>query len=211
MTNRISERVMTQFPVILLTFISIIQALALELMWGKVVDADYLWNWNFQALIAWGSIVVSMLGILQVWVLYSTLVLGFAWRPSMRDLLLPFLIGILQFTMVSLLGPVFNPLWLYTLAAIFLFGNYVAHITFRKARALEVNAAFFVGRTPATWRDFIWAFTNIFTLTLLGILYTALGNPNWVALLAIAFANVALIVQMVTSGRLWAAISEADF
>ena len=202
---------MTQFPVILLTFISIIQALALELMWGKVVDADYLWNWNFQALIAWGSIVVSMLGILQVWVLYSTLVLGFAWRPSMRDLLLPFVIGILQFTMVSLLGPEFNPFWLYSLAAIFLFGNYVAHITFRKARALEVNAAFFVGRTPATWRDFIWAFTNIFTLTLFGILYTALGNPNWVALLAIVFANVALIVQMVTSGRLWAAISEADF
>ncbi len=201
---------MTQFPVILLTFISIIQALALELMWGKIAEADYLWEWGIQAIIAWGSIVVSMMGILQVWVLYSTLVLGFAWRPSMRDLLLPFVIGILQFSMVSLLGPVFNPMWLYSLAAIFLFGNYVAHITFRRARILEVNAAFFVGREPATWRDFVWAFTNIFMLTLFGILYTALGNPDWLALVSIIFANVALIIQVVTSRRLWTAISETE-
>ncbi len=40
MSSRMRDRVMTQFPVILLTLISIIQALALELLWGKVLDGD---------------------------------------------------------------------------------------------------------------------------------------------------------------------------
>jgi len=203
-------RVMTQFPVILLTLISIIQALALELMWGKIVDGDYLWQWDLQAVVGWGSISVTMLGILQVWVLYSTLVLGFTWRPTLRDMLLPFLIGLLEFILVTLIGPEFNALWLYTLAGIFLFGNTVAHITFRRARREVENAAFFLGREPANWRDFIWAFSNIFLLIIFGILYTALRNPDWVALMAIVFANFSLLFQMFTSRRLWKAIVDTE-
>lgn len=210
MSNRMRSRVMTQFPVILLTLISIIQALALELLWGTIVDGDYLWQWDLQAIVAWGSISVTMLGILQVWVLYSTLVLGFTWRPTMRDMLLPFLIGLLEFILVSLIGPDFSALWLYTLAGIFLFGNTVAHITFRRARREIENAAFFRGRSSATWRDFIWTFSNIFLLIILGMLYTALRSPDWIALTAMVFANLALLVQMVTSRRLWKAIVDTE-
>ncbi len=210
MSSRMRDRVMTQFPVILLTLISIIQALALELLWGKVLDGDYLWQWDLQAIVAWGSISVTMLGILQVWVLYSTLVLGFTWRPTMRDMLLPFVIGLLEFSLVSLIGPDFDALWLYALAGIFLFGNTVAHITFRRARLEIENAAFFRGRSPATWRNFIWAFSNIFLLIIFGILYTALRSPDWIALTAMVFANGALLVQMVTSRRLWKAIVETE-
>lgn len=210
MSNRMRSRVMTQFPVILLTLISIIQALALELLWGTIVDGDYLWQWDLQAIVAWGSISVTMLGILQVWVLYSTLVLGFTWRPTMRDMLLPFLIGLLEFILVSLIGPDFSALWLYTLAGIFLFGNTVAHITFRRARREIENTAFFRGRSSATWRDFIWTFSNIFLLIILGMLYTALRSPDWIALTAMVFANLALLVQMVTSRRLWKAIVDTE-
>ena len=209
--NVVRRRALNQFPMVLLTLVSIIQALALELMWGKISGGGaYLWQWNMDALVAWGTISVTLLGILQVWILYATLVIGFTWLPTLRDSVLPFVLGILEFTMISLVGPEFNALWLYALASLFLFGNYVAHVSFRRARIEPDNAAFFAGRPPATWKDFIWAFSNIGLLILFGMAYTALGGPAWLALFSIVFANFVLIVQIVGSRRLWLTIVGAD-
>ena len=204
------KRALQQFPTILVTLVSIIQALALELMWSEITGADYLWELTVESVIAWGTITVTLLGILQIWVLYSTLVIGFTWRPTLRDSILPFVLGIQEFSLVSLIGSQFSALWLYVLASMFLFANYIAHISVRRARFEPENEAFFRNREPATWRDFRWAFFNIFTLTVFGILYTALGNSHTVALVAIVFANIALVVQMSGSRRLWRAILDAE-
>ncbi len=208
--SKMRSRALKQFPTILVTLVSIIQALALELMWSEIVEADYLWELTTESIIAWGTITVSLLGILQIWVLYSTLVIGFTWRPTLRDSILPFVLGIQEFTMVSLIGPQFNALWLYVLASMFLFANYIAHISFRRARLEPENEPFFRGREPATWRDFSWSFGIIFSLTAFGVLYTALGNSHAVALVAIVFANFALGVQVVSSRRLWRAILDTE-
>jgi len=45
---------MAQFPAVLLTLISIIQALAMELMWSKIMNSDFLFSGDFSALIIWG-------------------------------------------------------------------------------------------------------------------------------------------------------------
>lgn len=202
---------MDQFPMVLLTLVSIIQALALELVWAKVGEGEaYLWEWTIDALIAWGTISVTLLGILQIWILYATLVVGFSWLPTLRDSLLPFVLGILEFMMISLIGPEFSALWLYVLAAIFLFGNYVAHTSFRRARVEPENEPFFRNRPPATWRDFIWPFFIITLLILLGIAYTAFRGPDMLALFSIVFANFALTVQVFTSRRLWRVIVETE-
>lgn len=208
--SKMRSRALTQFPTVLVTLVSIIQALALELMWSKIISSDYLWNLTIESVIAWGTISVSLLGILQIWVLYSTLVIGFTWRPTLRDSILPFLLGIQEFTMVSLIGPQFNALWLYVLASLFLFANYIAHISFRRARLEPDNEPFFRGREPATWRDFRWSFSTIFAFTVLGILFTALENSHAVALTAIVFANFVLAIQVVSSRRLWRAILETE-
>ncbi|MCG8415130.1 MAG: hypothetical protein MI746_13000 [Pseudomonadales bacterium] len=199
-----------QFPTVLVTLVSIIQALALELMWGKITEADYLWEWGIGTIVAWGTITVTLLGILQIWVLYSTLIIGFTWRPTLRDSILPFVLGIQEFMLVTFISEEFNALWLYVLASLFLFANYIAHISFRRARAEPDNEPFFRDRPPATWRDFRWSFTVITSFCLLGILHTALGNPDWVALTAIVFANFALAVQVVSSRSLWRAILETE-
>ncbi len=199
-----------QFPVVLVTLVSIIQALALELLWGRITEADYLWELDVESIVAWGTITVTLLGILQIWVLYSTLIIGFSWRPSLRDSVLPFMLGIQEFMMVSLINEQFSALWLYVLASLFLFANYIAHISVRRARAEPENEPFFRGRSPATWRDFRWPFTGIAAFCLLGMLYTALGNPDWVALLAIVAANIALAIQTVSSRNLWRAILETE-
>lgn len=52
--SKIRTRAQTHFPTVLLTLISIIQALALELMWSKIIDSDWLLVLDFQALIGLG-------------------------------------------------------------------------------------------------------------------------------------------------------------
>jgi len=42
------------------------------------------------------------------------------------------------------------------------------------------------------------------------MMFTALGGPNWVALLAIVFANVVLALQIISSRALWNAMMSSD-
>lgn len=192
-----------QFPTVLLTLISIIQALALELLWNKVSDSEFLYEWNIDAVIAWGMVSVSLMGVLAIWVMYSTMLIGFTWRPGLRDSILPFLIGIQEFCLVALISDEFNVMWLYTLASVFIVGNWVSHSTFTRARADKANRRFFEGRKPAVLRDFGFAFITILVLVLLGVLNTVLANSSWTAVLAIVYANIALGLQIVNFRELW--------
>jgi hypothetical protein len=117
--NDMRARAVSQFPIVLLTLVSIIQALALELLWSKVSESDFLWNFDIKALVGWGMLSVALMGILQIWVMYSTIVIGFTWRPSLRDSVLPFVIGIQQFMMISKISSAFSVMRLYGLVLFF--------------------------------------------------------------------------------------------
>ena len=52
--SRIRQRAHEHFPAVLLTLISIIQALALELLWGKITGTESLWQADMVALVGWG-------------------------------------------------------------------------------------------------------------------------------------------------------------
>lgn len=208
--NDMRTRAQSQFPIVLLTLISIIQALALELLWGKVIDSEFLWTFDVRALVGWGMLSVSLMGILQIWVMYSTIVMGFTWRPSLQDSIIPFIIGIQEFMLVSIISPNFNVMWLYVLASLFLVGNWMAHVTFRRARADAENNLFFKNRSSATLKDFTWPFVIISTLVVFGMMFTALGNPNWLALTAMIFANGVLALQIFSSRNLWNAVMSSE-
>ena len=62
--NQIRERAQKQFPAVLLTLISIIQALALELMWSTMMSLEYLWQFSITSLVTWGMLSVVLMGIL---------------------------------------------------------------------------------------------------------------------------------------------------
>ncbi|MFT4861701.1 MAG: hypothetical protein ACI95C_000911 [Pseudohongiellaceae bacterium] len=192
-----------QFPTVLLTLISIIQALALELLWNKTIGSEFLYEPSLAALIGWGMISVSLMGVLAIWVMYSTMLIGFTWRPGLRDSILPFVIGIQEFGLIALVSEPFNVMWLYVLASIFLVGNWVSHSTFSRARADAANDLFFRGRSPAGLKDFGFAFITILVLVLLGILNTVLTSSSWVAVLAIVYANIALALQIWNFRQLW--------
>ena len=45
------DRAQAHFPTVLLTLISIIQALALELLWAKIMKSEFLWTFNRDAIL----------------------------------------------------------------------------------------------------------------------------------------------------------------
>jgi hypothetical protein len=201
--NKMRARAQEHFPTVLLTLISIIQALALELMWSKLVESEWLWSFNAQALIGWGMILVAFLGILQVWVMYSTMVMGFIWRPHLRDSIVPFIIGIQQFMLITLIGEEFNTLWLYVLGTIFISGNWVSHSSLRRARQDPENAEFFGQVEPATLRDFWPTMTIVSCLAVFGVSIDVTQNQTWLPMIAIVFSNAVLIFQTFAFRRLW--------
>ena len=204
--SKLRERAQQQFPAVLLTLISIIQALALELLWGKITGTQSLWQTDMVALVDWGMVSVTLLGILQIWIMYSCMVMGFVWLPGLRDSIFPFVIGLQEFMLVSLIGTEYQGLWLLVLASIFLSANVITHLSFRRARQEPANELFFRGRKPATLRDFRWAGSVIITLTVLGIVSTMVDSGSLLLLAAMTLANVVLLVQIFTVRRLWQAI-----
>jgi hypothetical protein len=204
--NKMRMRAQMHFPTVLLTLISIIQALALELMWSKILESDWLWAFDMQALIGWGMIMAAFLGILQVWVMYSTMVMGFIWQPYLRDSIIPFIIGIQQFMLIALIGEEFNTLWLYILGSIFITGNWVSHSSFRRARQDPENDEFFSKMNPATLRD-LWPVMSIVTiLVALAVAIDVAQNLTWLPLVALVIANAVLIFQTFMFRRLWRSI-----
>ncbi|MFT7470245.1 MAG: hypothetical protein ACI8XU_000133 [Kiritimatiellia bacterium] len=204
--SKIRTRAQVHFPTVLLTLISIIQALALELMWSKIVESDWLWNFDMQALIGWGMILAAFLGILQIWVMYSTMVMGFIWQPYLRDSIIPFIIGIQQFMLIALIGEEFNTLWLYILGSIFITGNWVSHSSFKRARQDPENDEFFGKMNPATLRDLWPVMSIVMGLVVFGITIDVVQNLTWLPLVALVFANAVLIFQTFMFRKLWRSI-----
>lgn len=204
--SSMSDRAQEHFPTVLLTLISIIQALALELLWAKILDSEFLWTFDRDALLGWGMISVALLGILQIWVTYSFMVMGFRWMPTLRDSIFPFIIGIQEFMLISLISDEFGGIWLYVLASVFITVNIITHLSFRKARKDPANGAFFNNRDPATWKDFKWTYLVIATLSLFGLLTDLYGTETLVPIVAILFANILLIVQIRNVRSVWLVI-----
>jgi len=204
------NRIISQFPIVLLTLVSIIQALALELMWEQITSADYLWELSLDAIVIWGMITVTLMGILQLWITYSMMVMGFTWQPGIGDSILPFVIGILEFLMINLIGSQFNPLWLYVLASLFVITNWVVHSSLRKARIEGKNESFFRDRDRATLKDFAGAIAIVLVCVIFGMLTTVFREQLWVALIAVVTMNIALVLQMYTSGRFWQAMMAVE-
>ncbi len=204
--NKIRTRAQIHFPTVLLTLISIIQALALELLWSKALESDWLWNFDAPAWIGWGMIIAAFLGLLQVWVMYSTMVMGFIWQPYLRDSIIPFIIGIQQFLLIALIGEEFSTLWLYVLGSIFISGNWISHSSFRRARQDPENDEFFGRTKPATLRDFWPAMSIVLALVAFGIAIDLTQNQTWLPLAALVFSNGVLIFQTFIFRRMWRSI-----
>jgi hypothetical protein len=201
--NPMRERAKAQMPMVLLTLLSILQALAIELLWAHVRETGYLTEPGWTALIAWVQIGTTLLGVLLIWLLYSSMVMRFRWVPSTSDSLHPFGIGILQFVMVAALGPERLGYWFVTLGVLFGFTSAALQIVLRRARLDGENDEWFANIAPATVRDFYPVMAVVGLLIGIGIALHATGHQGPFALAGLLLATAALGYQMYLNHLFW--------
>lgn len=190
-------------PAIILTILSMIQALAMELYWSKIEGAEFLWQGGWPAVIGWLQMALVLLGLLLVWVFYVSFVLRFSWLPTLEDTLVPFFIGLLEFAMIDLIYP--HPLgpWFLLLAAIYATSTVTSHMTLRRARQDPANDYFFSKMGPASWRDYVVSIAAVTVLSIIGIALWLVGDPPVFSVVALAIALVALLYQFYLARRYW--------
>ena len=201
--NPIMTRARELLPAILITVLSMIQALALELYWSKIGDSGYLWLGGWNAAIGWLQMAIVFLGIVLIWLLYVSSVLRFSWVPAMEDTVIPFFIGLLEFAMIDLIGPETLGPWFLILAAIFAVSTGANHMVMRRARQDPANAYFFDEIAPARWRDYTTTIVVIAILALLGATIWWGGPFQGLSIAALLFALAALGNQLRQTHHYW--------
>ncbi|MFT7689164.1 MAG: hypothetical protein ACI9FB_004532 [Candidatus Azotimanducaceae bacterium] len=203
--NLIRQRAKENFPTVLLSILGIMQALALEILWSKIQDLDYLFDFSMLSVIAWSQIAATVMGVVIVWVTYSSAAMRFKWVPSTMDSVFPFIIGILEFILIENIDPSEPGLWLMFMALIFVSMNWVSHSMMRSARGDADNAFFFVGVQPASLSDFKKEITIVTTLAITSCYYLLSSKNNELILfLPIVAVNVLLMYQFYMSEAFWA-------
>lgn len=197
------ERARELVPSIILTILSMIQALAIELFWSRIEGSEILFQGGWDSVIVWLQLGVVLIGILLIWVFYVSFVLRFSWLPTLDDTLIPFLVGLLEFAMIDLMYP--HPLgpWFLLLAAIYAITVATSHVTMRRARRDPANDYFFSQMGPASWRDYTTSAAAILALVVTGlVLWYADHNPH-LSVAALLLALFTLLYQFRQARRYW--------
>jgi hypothetical protein len=201
--NDMRTRAKDHLPSVLLTLLSIMQALALELLWDHIHEHTYLNHMSWAAVLGWVEIGVTLLGVLLIWLIYTSMAMRFRWVPTTADSVFPFLVGIIEFMMIAALGVDRLGLWFMALALIFGAMTWVSQVTMLRARLDGENHAFFASVSPATPRDFVPSIATVTVLAGLGIYLLLSRDQGWFALVALLIAATALAVQFWLNDRYW--------
>ena len=197
------ERAKQQMPMVLLTLLSIIQALALELLWSHIRATPELLMLNWAAFLSWLQMGVTLMGIILIWLLYSSVTMRFTWTPSPADSVIPFFVGIVEFTLIATLGLDYLPIWFVLLAVLFCVMPITLQSIFRRARLEKENNAFFVNAKPWSLRDFVPIMVVVFLLASSGGLLALTGDQYLLALACLLIAAAAHARQMYLSSVYW--------
>jgi hypothetical protein len=201
--NAMRERAKEHFPTVLLTLLSIVQALALELLWAHLHEADYLFQPTWIAVLCWVQISATLLGVVLIWVIYASNVMRFRWVPATSDSVYPFLIGLIQFMLIDTLGADEIGQWLLLIAGVFGVMHWVAHHTMRRARQDPDNDAFFADVDPAELRDFYPQIAVVVVLALAGVYLLVSGETGAVAMLILLATGALLVRQFHEAAVYW--------
>lgn len=201
--NKNVERAKEMLPAIILTILSIIQALALELFWNRLVESEYLWQAESAAVIGWLQALAMLLGIVLIWLVHVSFVLRFRWLPSLEDMVVPFLIGLLEFGMVDLMHPDLLGGWMILLSAVFAVSVAASHRMMQRARGEPENAYFFDHVGPPSLLDYRQSIATVLALMMFGILLLFFPDAVSLAFTALTFALAALCYQMLQAKRYW--------
>jgi hypothetical protein len=201
--NSIRNRAKDLFPSVSMTLLSIIQALALEFLWDQIHDSAYLWTFGWPALLGWLQLVAAMLGILQIWLFNTSVAMRFRWTPYARDLMLPFAIGVLEFTMIDLTGTKYLAWWLVDLAVVYTLAAWIGYDVLERARRDPDNHEYFSVFERTRLADLVTPVGTVTVLLLFGVAVYFFPAEKSLALAAIGFAVVCVAYRVVEGRRYW--------
>ena len=188
---------------VLLTLLSIVQALALELLWSHLRVTGYILDLSLVAVTSWIQILATFLGLILIWVVYASNAMRFRWVPVTSDSVYPFLIGVIEFMLVESLGPGETGEWLILMALTFAIMVGVGHQTMKRARQDSDNDVFFDQFEPATLRDFVPQIVVVSGMALAGIyLLVSRESPVFALLAVLATAGI-LVRQFLAAASFW--------
>ena len=197
--NRAKER----FPMVLLTLLSIVQALALEFLWDHVRHRTELFEVSGVAFLGWLQIAASLNVIILIWLMYAGMLMRFRWTPTITDSIWPFFIGLIQFLMIEIMGPEKIGLWIIVLALIYGTTDLINHRAMKRARADSANHEFFDRYLPATLKDFTPQITMVTTLIVAGTWIWSSGYHGWLTIFALVGSLIGLGYETHKSARYW--------
>jgi hypothetical protein len=199
----IRNRAKDRFPTVLLTLLSIVQAVALEFLWDHSRHRADLYEANVEAVMGWLQIAASLNVIILIWLAYAGMVMRFKWTPTTADSVWPFFVGLIQFLLIDLMGPDNVGRWLIVLAVLFALMNVVNHLAMRRARQDEANSEFFAVFDPATIKDFIPLIIVVTVLTVAGAFLWNSANSGWPAIAALFVILIGLLSEVHNASRYW--------
>lgn len=207
--ERTRERAKELTPSLVLTLLSIVQALALEVLWSSVRDHPFLWKGGIEAAVGWMQVAIAFEGIVVIWVAYLGLVVRFVWIPRVRDVVFPFILGLLQFILASAIDPKWLVVWLLLLALVFVSATINNSSLFLEASHLEENREHFDG--VAIQNPELYGFWSLYAplaffvgLILVSAgLVAIFGAKSGVTLGALAVVAVVLVLQFLQIRFYW--------
>ena len=199
----IRDRARQKFPTVLLTLLSIVQAVALEKLWEQSRLRPDLFDASWITVLNWLQLTATLLVIIFIWLLYVGLVMRFRFTPLLSDLILPFFVGLLEFLMIEMTHPGRLGAWFIVLAFISTMVNYIRHALFRRARRDPDNSEFFDVVPAATWRDHSARIIPTVLCAFVGAWLWVSGNQGWPALVAILLVLFGIASQMQIAARYW--------
>lgn len=191
------ERARDLLPQVLLTLQSLIQAIALEGLWSRAAEAPHLYAGGPAAWVGWLQVGAVVLGILVVWLMYTSLAIRYLWTPTTRDSLFPFGIGLLEFAAIELLGPDHAAAWLASMGAIYVLATWSSFDMVERANREA-------GRAPARFMDRPGnrpALAAIFVHFALAVVVAVVGGYGIVVGVAFAIIALLLLLQILTVRR----------
>ena len=199
----VHDRAKEMLPSVLLTLVSVIQALVLEALREGASTSQEIFAGGLVSVLTALQIVAVFLTIVLVWVYYAQLVMRFRWVPSLQDTAALFGLGLGQSALTMLLRPERLALWCVVLAIIFGIAFASSWVTFLAAEREPENAWFFELLERRPIRRLAPPL-----LTLAGFLGSAgvaalSGGEGLAALVAVLAVNGILLAQLDLQRRYW--------
>ena len=201
--DTIRNRAKDRFPMVLLTLLSIVQALALEFLWDHTRHRTEIFEISVVALFGWLQIAVSLYVIILIWLMYAGMLMRFRWTPTITDSIWPFFIGLIQFLMIEIMGAEKLAYWLIVLALIYATTDFINHKAMKRARIDPANREFFDRFLPATLRDFAPQITVVIALLLASSWIWFSGHQGWFAICTLVVSFIGLGYETHRAARHW--------